>query len=225
MTSTIEKKELNEPDKLQLIFLTATALIKKQIKFVYIGAGILAVIIMLAGGWFIYSGTYEKGAEKLYSEVYQALQKAGSPAGDQAAIKGYKELITRYPRSKSAVSARYRLGNIYFSGQQIDASIVAYQDFLNKSSTESDLVALAYNGLGSCYYIKKDFNKAIESFDMAIKKDKSLSFEAMNYGSMAMVYEAMNNAAKAVEFYKKALGKTTDPMMTLYLKRKIAALG
>ena len=51
------------------------------------------------------------------------------------------------------------------------------------------------------------------------------SFEAMNYGSIARVYEAMNNPAKAVEFYRKALGKTTDPLMTLYLKRKISILG
>jgi hypothetical protein len=47
----------------------------------------------------------------------------------------------------------------------------------------------------------------------------------MNYGSLARVYEAMNNPVKAVEFYRKALGKTTDPLMTLYLKRKISILG
>ena len=103
-------------------------------------------------------------------------------------------------------------------------AVTAYQDFLKKAPSDSDLVTLAYNGLGSCYEMKKDFKKALEYYDNAMKTRTGLSFEAMNYGSIARVYEAMNNPAKAVEFYRKALGKTTDPLMTLYLKRKISIL-
>jgi hypothetical protein len=32
----------------------------------------------------------------------------------------------------------------------------------------------------------------------------------------------MNNMGKALEYYKKALSKTTDPSMELFLKRKIS---
>jgi hypothetical protein len=42
---------------------------------------------------------------------------------------------------------------------------------------------------------------------------------------MARVYEAMNSPAKAAEYFRKALVKTKDPVMTIYLKRKIANLG
>jgi len=35
----------------------------------------------------------------------------------------------------------------------------------------------------------------------------------------------MNHPAKAAEFYRKALDKTTDPLMMMYLKRKISILG
>ena len=58
-----------------------------------------------------------------------------------------------------------------------------------------------------------------------MKTNTASSFEALNYTSMARVHESMNSYAKAVEFYRKALEKTTDPLMTLYLKRKISNLG
>ena len=151
--------------------------------------------------------------------------KTGSSAGDTVAIKGYKDLVDQYPRSGAAVAAYYRLGNLYLGRNEINAAITAYQDFLKKAPSDSDLVTLAYNSLGSCYEIKKDFNKALEIFENAVKTSTGSSFEAMNYDNIARVYEAMNNPVKAVEFYRKALGKTTDPLMTLYLKRKISILG
>ena len=191
----------------------------------YAGAGIFILILMLAGGWYFYQLNYETGAEKMYSKVFDTAQKAGSPAGDPAAIKGYKDLIPKYPRSRAAITAHYRLGNLYFGRHEIDAAILAYQDFLNKAHADSDLVTLAYNGLGACHEVKKDFNKALEYIEIAMKTNTASSFEALNYTSMARVHESMNNPAKAVEFYRKALGKTTDPLMTLYLKRKISNLG
>ncbi len=41
-----------------------------------------------------------------------------------------------------------------------------------------------------------------------MKTNTASSFEALNYTSIARVHEAMNSPAKAVEFYRKALGKT-----------------
>jgi hypothetical protein len=58
-----------------------------------------------------------------------------------------------------------------------------------------------------------------------MKTSTASSFEILNYTSTARVHEAMNSPEKAVEFYRKALGKTTDPLMTLYLKSKISILG
>lgn len=224
-TTKLDKKDLTEPDKLQLVFLRVRTLVEKHRIPLYAGAGIFILILMLAGGWHFYQLNYETGAEKMYSKVFDTAQKAGSPTGDPAAIKGYKDLILKYPRSRAAITALYRLGNLYFGSHEIDAAILAYQDFLNKAPAGSDLVTLAYNGLGACYEVKKDFKKALESIEKAMKTSTASSFEALNYTSMARVHESMNSYAKAVEFYRKALGKTTDPLMTLYLKRKISNLG
>jgi predicted negative regulator of RcsB-dependent stress response len=224
-TTKLDKKDLTEPDKLQLVFLSIRTFVEKHRMRLYAGAGVFILILLLAGGWHFYQLNYEKSAETIYSKVLETAQKAGSPSGDLAAIKGYKDLILKYPRSRAAVTAQYRLGNLYFGRHEIDAAILAYQDFLNRASVDSDLVTLAYNGLGACYESKKDFNKALELIEKAMKTNTASSFEVLNYTSMARVHESMNSNAKAVEFYRKALEKTKDPLMTLYLKRKISNLG
>lgn len=225
MATKLDKKDLIEPDKLQLAFLAVRTFIEAHRIRLYIGTGIFILILSLAGMWHLYQLNYEKGAEKIYSKVSETAQQAGSPAGDPSAIKGYRDLILQYPRSNAAVTAHYRLGNLYRGRHEIDDAILAYQDYLNKTPADSDLVTLAYNSLGACYEEKKDFNKALESLDKAMKTQAASSFEFLNYTSMARVHESMNSNPKAVEFYRKALGKTTDPLMTIYLKRKISNLG
>jgi tetratricopeptide (TPR) repeat protein len=225
MAAKIDKKELLEPDKLQLFFLSIRAFVENHRTRIYAGAGIFLLIILLAGGGYLYQLQYETSAGKMYNRVFEAAIKAGPPSGDTESLKGYKDLINQYSRSSAAVTAYYRLGNLYFNRHEFDAAIGAYQDFLKRSPVESDLITLAYGGLGACHEAKKDFTKALESYEGALKSNSAPSFEAINFSNIARIHEAMNNPAKAVEFYRKALGKTTDPLTTLYLKRKISMLG
>jgi tetratricopeptide (TPR) repeat protein len=225
MAAKMDIHELNEPDKLQLFFLRARAWAEKHRVRIYAGGGIFFLIALLSGGWYLYRINYQTSAGKVYNQIFEAAAKVGSPAGDAEAIKGYKDLISRYPRSRAAVTAYYRLGNLYLGRRDYDAAIGAYQDFLQNSSAESDLMTLAYNGLGTSHEAKKDLNKALEAYDLAIKTSSATSFEALNYSNVARIHEAKNDPGKAAEFYRKALDKTTDPLMTLYLKRKLAILG
>lgn len=225
MATKIDKKELEEPDKLQLFFLNVRAIVEKHRTGIYIGAGIFLLIILLAGGGYFYQLNYEAGAGNLYNRIFDAAAKADPATGETTAIQGYKDLIAQYPRSDAAVTACYRLGNLYFNRKDYDAAIVAYQEFLKKASPQSDLVTLANSGLGNSLEAKKDFGKALEYYEKAMKTPAAASFEVLNYTNIARVYEQMNNPAQAAEYYRKALGKTTDPLMTVYLKRKISILG
>ncbi len=224
MASKIEKKELLEPDKLQLFLLNVRTFAENHRMQIYAGAGIFLLLILLAGGVYIYHLRYETAAAKMYNHIVETAMKAGT-AGDADALKGYKDLIHEYPRSDAAVTAHYRLGSLYYNKSEFDAAIVAYQEFIKKSPSKSDLIPLAYNGLGDCHQAKKDFTRALESYENAIKSYAAFSFEALNFSNMARIHEMMNNPAKAAEFYRKAMDKTTDPLLKLYLKRKISILG
>lgn len=225
MAAKLDKKELNEPDKLQLFFLSMRTFADKHRSKIYLGTGIFLLIVLLSSGFYLYQLNYEANAGKMYSRIFETSMKTGSPAGDAAAIKSYKDLIVQYPRSHAAVVAYYRLGNLHYNRNEIDAASKAYEDFLEKAPVESDLVTLAYSGLGSCYELKKDFNKALDYYNKATNTQTASYFEAMNFSNLGRIYEALNNTAKASEYYRKALEKTTDPLMTIYIKRKIALLG
>jgi len=225
MTPKIDKKELQEPDKLQLIFLTLRSFAEQHRTPIYAGAALLILILLFTGGLYLYWVHYESSAGKEYTRIFETRMKQPSSAGEIEAIKGYKGLITQYPRSRAASTAHYRLGNIYLGRGEIDPAIDSYQEFIKKSSEENDLVTLAYNGLGESYEYKKDFKKALEFYEKTLKTTAAPSFEAMIYSSIARIHEAMSNPAKAGEYYQMALGKTSDPLMTLYFKRKISFLG
>jgi tetratricopeptide (TPR) repeat protein len=225
MAVKIDKKELLEPDKLQILFLNIREFAETYRTRIYAGAGGLLLVFLLAGGWYVYNLHYESSADKMYNRVIEASLKSGSPAGDADAIKSLKELIKQYPKSSTALTVYYRLGNLYYSRKEYDPAIEAYQNYLKTADPDNDLITLAYNGLGACMEAKGDFPKALESYEKAMKTSRAASFEVINFVNVARVYEAMNNPAKASEFYRKALTKTTDPLMTIFLKRKIAILG
>jgi tetratricopeptide (TPR) repeat protein len=225
MVTKMEKKELMEPDKLQTYFINIRAFVENYRTQIYIGTGVFVLMMLLSGGWFLYNLNYETSAGKLYNHVTDKAAKSASPNADVTLLQGYKDLITRYPKSDAAIMAYYRLANIYFSRREFDAAIGEYQEYLKRVDPKNDLITLSYSGLGACHEEKKDFNKALEYYEKAIKTNNASSFEVMNYSNIARVYEALNNSAKAIEYYRKAQLKATDPLMTIYLKRKIAILG
>jgi tetratricopeptide (TPR) repeat protein len=226
MTSKPETMELVETDKLQLFFLKVRGLVEQYRKHIYVASGVFLLLVLSSGGWFLYSLHYETSAFRIYNRIIlENASKPESQRADASLLQGYKDLIAKYPNSDAALLAHYRLGNAHFLRQEYDAAVASYQEYLRKADQRSDLITLAYDGLGACHEAKKDFNKALEYYENALKTKSAPSFEALNYTNIARIYEAMNNAAKAVEYYKKAQGKTADPLLTIYIKRKIAILG
>jgi tetratricopeptide (TPR) repeat protein len=226
MNHKLEKRELEAPDKLTVFFMDIRAFIETHKSRIYVGAGAVALMFLIAGGIYFYQNNYESKAAGLYNDVIAAQQKVGaaSPAAEDSAIKGFKELVARYPRSNAALLVRYRLGNIYLSRHDYDNAKTSYNEFIKAASSDNDLVTLAYNALGVCEEQKREFKKALEFYELAMATKTAASFEALNYISAARACEGLKDNKKAVEFYKKALPTTTDPAMTVLIKRKLSIL-
>ena len=224
MTKKLDKKTLEQPDMLTSFFSKIRTFIETHRKKIYLGSGIFLGIFVLAAGFYLYEMNYQKNATELYNTVLNESLKSNSSAGEESAIKGFKDLIAKYPRSNAAVLGHYRLGNFYHKYKQNDEAVSSYLEFIKHSAPESDLVTLAYNSLGSVEEEKQNLKKALDYYELAMKTKSAPSFEALNYGNIARIHEAMHNNQKAAEFYKKALAKTTDPVMTLLIKRKLSVL-
>jgi len=224
MTNKQEKKELEAPDQVTVFLSKIRTFIETHRSRIYMGAGAVAVLFLLAGGVYFYQMNYENKAANMYNGVFSAQMKANSPDAVDTAIKGYNEIISKYSRSDAALLAQYTLANLYFKKQDYDNAKSTYQQFIDRASQDNDLLTLAYNGMGACEENKKDFKKALEYYEMAMKTKSAASFESLNYQNAARIYEALKDNKKALEFYQKALPKTADPVNTILLKRKISSL-
>jgi tetratricopeptide (TPR) repeat protein len=120
--------------------------------------------------------------------------------------------------------AHFQIGNIAYNLNDIDGSLNAYEEFLKSAPESEDLKTLAFNGMGYCYEAKSDFKNALISFEKAAAVKSVGSFEGITYRNIARIYEEMKNMEKALEYYQKALKKTSDPSMELLLKRKISTI-
>jgi predicted negative regulator of RcsB-dependent stress response len=219
MAGKLSKQELKEPDKFQVMLSQVMMYLAENKQKFYIAGGVLAAVLVIAGGWYLYDLNMEKSAQQSYARVY------GAAGGEGAAAVGiYKDVSAKYPGSRAAALANYRLANLYYRQNDFDGAVKAYEAFLQRTSDKSDLKTLAYMGLAYSYEAKKDFKNALAAFEKASSSKAGQVYEGMNDQNIARVYEAMNDRAKALEYYQKALTKNTDPSAELLIKRKIAML-
>jgi len=189
-----------------------------------IGIALICAVAIAAGIYFYWS-YYSGSALKLYATAQGNILKSGeNKESTDENIGIFKELIDKYPHSWSARMAYYHLGNIYYNSGEIDKAIHSYEKFVSKAGTDKTGVKfLALTSLGYAYEAKKDFKDALKYFEEA-QNTYNIGFEVTGLRNIARAYEELNNKEKALEFYKKALEKTSDPATSLFIKRKISAL-
>lgn len=227
MARKIAKVELKKPDRIHTLLRSIIDYASENSKKIYLLSGIFFLILIVSGGWYFYGLSCEKKAQEMYSSAYSSYKTVNATTDSKKhkdAVNLFEELIKQYPQTNAAQLACYNLGNIYFNLGEIDKSMDAYKQFLNKSSKNNVLTSLAYYGLGYCYEVKKEYANAVKSFDNSSMQGTGKFCLAMNYQSMARVYEEMNKPDKAEEYYKKTLEQTTDPLTERLIKRKISTL-
>ena len=225
MTGKLSKEELKGPDAFQsTVEVITTYISENKTRFFAIVAAVgLAAII--AFGIYMYWNNYQSSAKEMYAKAQNnAALNMETPDGTRENIKVYQELVKKYPHSWSARMSYYHLGNLYYNLDEIDNAITEYKKFVSSSTADSTGIKfLALTALGYCYEAKKDPKAALEYFEKA-QKSNNVGFESMGFRNIARIYEQLNDKNKALENYKNALQKTTDPSMTIFIKRKISSL-
>ncbi len=225
MAAKLSKKELEGPDAFQSTIERLTNYFVENKTRVYVIVSAICLAIVIALSTYFYWSNYQTSALVLYTKAQDNLiRNAEKPQAAKDSIPLFKELIDKYPRSWSAKIAWYNLGNIYHNQGDIDGAIDSYKNYIAATTADNAGIRfLAFTSLGYCYENKKDFKLALSYFEQAQKINNS-GFEAIGYRNIARIYELMNDKKKALENYSSALQKTTDPSMTLFIKRKIATL-
>jgi tetratricopeptide (TPR) repeat protein len=223
------KKELEQPDEFHTMGWHALQYVSEHRDKFYLAGAIVLFVVILSGGWYFYRLDYENKAQALYSSAYNSYSVPGNPKENMRgvylkALGIYEELIEEYPSSHAAKLAPYNMGNLYFNVDNVEKAIESYKTFLKRSKSHDILIALAHHGLGYCYEEAEDYDNALKSFEMSNKNVRGTRLEYINYTNIARIYEKMGKPGGAVDFYRKAVGNTNDPILEMLIKTKIASL-
>lgn len=222
----IKTKDVKKSDTFQERIQGVLHFISENRKRLYLGAGVIAALILIILGWYFYRADYEKNAQKLYAIAFSTYQFSPGAGGESymRAIGLYREVVEKYPGSRAAANALFSLGNLYYRLNDIDRSIKAYEEFLKETGGRNDLRSLAYNGLGYCYESKGDLQKAREAYGNSLKDTIGGAFSGVTYMNMARISVELKDEKSAREYYQKALEQKNEPLIEAMIKRKMADL-
>jgi len=220
MADKATKIRLEDADPLRDFLESLRDYVVENSRRVILIAAVVVGVCLLISGWFFYDRYCENKADGLYQTAF--VEEKTKDA--QEAVKQYESLLDQYPRTNAAAVASYRLGNIFLQEGEFDKAIKFYQGFIEKVSDSNDLKTLAWGGVGAAYERKDDLKQALAAYEKALVTPSLNAFRGMNYQNAARVHEKLDNKAKSLEYYQKALDMGGDPGTEIMIRRKIALL-
>jgi predicted negative regulator of RcsB-dependent stress response len=241
-----KKQDLKKPDE---FVSTMDWLIEASRRHAKILLGIFGGLVLLGAGIgaFVWYGIkQEDSAAALGVEAFRLFQAASTesvvpppqaPSSTQGetvpskrdenfrkAIDLFQQIVSNYPRTKTAVLSRYSLGNSYLELGDYESAISAYQAFIRLKSAPPALVALAQQRLAYAFIGKGDLAQAEKSFEAvvmmkeAFNKDHSL-FE------IGKLKEAQGKKEEAIQKYQEIVKGYPDSLLVSEAKTRLQVLG
>jgi tetratricopeptide (TPR) repeat protein len=225
----ITKRKLKEPD--ELVTLTQRALLFAETHVRKIVAAGVIVLVIVLGYIFFQMWDSKKEAEagrKLSAamEVYQRVSspyREASPPEYKTALGLFDEVIKQYPGTSSGKFSQLYKGNIHLKLGELDEAIKAYQAFLDKAGKERLYRVFGLEGLGYAYEGKKDYPKAVESYQQIVAMGETFQ-SGDAYLSLGRSYERLGKNQEALENYRAYLKTVKKSEMTNAVLRKVSLL-
>ena len=167
-------------------------------------------------------GSYDK-AQVYFSKIMNSKQTAKNKAeacfwlgesayqmGDHNAAGRY---LTQFKKMNGASGlpeyalADYDLGYIYYQKPDYDAAETCFRRFIQATDdTQKDLKSDAYIRLGDCFYMERNYNNAINYYDLATRigkrnADYALYQQGLCYGAKGDVNQKINMLNDLVQNY------------------------
>ena len=225
----ISKKKLKEPDEFMSFTERTYLLISHHLKLIATG-GIVILMILLS--IFFYQRWEKRNEEEAYRkfslavEIYQRVSspyREGSPSEYKNVLEKFDEVITKFPRTSSGKISFLYKGNIHLRLSEFEEATKSYQNFLQKTGKGKLYRLFAMEGLGYAYEGKKDYERALQSYQKILEEGESFQL-ANAYLNMGRCYEKSGKKKEALENYKAFLKVSQKSMMTNVVLKKISIL-
>jgi TolA-binding protein len=177
---------------------------------------IIPIVAALIGIVFIYATVnYFKGQQKsaesaymeainFYHNASQSPDKASQMINYTQCIERFKNIIDKYPRTKSGQYSQLYLADSYYHLGRNEDAIKSYQNILNKSP-RGFTAAWAQLSLGYVYMNQNDSPKAIAAFDQLVIRQPESFLVPEALMQLGKCYEQTGNLGKAVDSYTRLL--------------------
>lgn len=151
--------------------------------------------------------------DALYGLAY-CYTEQGEP--DQAAA-GYARLIQDFPQTRYSVEINMRLGEYYFTMEDLNQAITYYSHVIEKGGPE--YVEKALYKLGWCYYNLDRYQEAIDSFFAVLDLNKSgtITVDSLVNESMDIIARSYTESGGTPALVRKIRTRPADPYSSMIL--------
>ena len=191
-----------------------------------VGAGVVAVALIVVGAWAWYRSQESRGEAALASAtllVQEATPQAG-PDARAKAIAALEGVLRDHGRFSGAAQAAYQLGNLRYASGAYPQARGAYEVALAKGGPAS-LRALSAVSIGYTWEAEKNYGTAAAAYEAALKTmaPKAFLYED-TLMALARVQELGGKSGAAVETYQRLLKELPDTRRADDLKTHLANL-
>ena len=199
----------------------------------HLAISVLALLVLgaAAGGLLVFRARIDKEARTLLAQADDLFRKAISTPisrSDPKAmerierpIKTYQEVIERFPRSRSAVEAAIRLGNIYYQLERYDKALSMFEDYLNRYP-KGRFRFLAGLGVGYSYEEKGELEKASHAYAAALETTSTDPLLPEAYVALARVQASLGRVEDARQVSLKVVEQWPNTGWAEVAKQQLA---
>jgi tetratricopeptide (TPR) repeat protein len=188
--------------------------------------GVVAGLVIIVGGWFVYSNMIkgpkeEKAMAQMWMAQVQFEQDSFQMALENpgGGYSGFLAIIKDFGGTKAANLANYYAGICYLNLRNFDAALSFLNDF------DPDGVvgpSLKYGSLGDVYSELSQMDKAMANYKKAATSSDNELLAPYYLKKLALLHEAQNEAPKALEIYKTIKSKYPNSNEALSIDKYIA---
>ena len=188
--------------------------------------GVVAALVLLVGGWFVYNNLIKQPKEeKAMAQMWMAqvqfeqdsfLMALENPGGGYS---GFLQIIKDYGGTKAGNLANYYAGVSYLNLGNYDAALSFLQDF-NADGLIGPV--MKYGAMGDAYSELNQMDKAMEFYKKAADASENELLTPYYLKKMALLHETQNENDKALEIYRRIKSKYPNSNEALSIDKYIA---
>jgi tetratricopeptide (TPR) repeat protein len=188
--------------------------------------GVLAGLILLVGGWFIYNNMImQPKEEKAMAQMWMAQVQFEQDSFQQAlenpggGYSGFLQIIKDYGGTKAGNLSKYYAGVSYLNLGNYDEALSFLEDF-----KADGLIGpvMKYGTMGDAYSELNQMDKAAEYYKKAADASENQLLTPYYLKKLALLHETQNEVDKALEIYKRIKSKYPNSNEALSIDKYIA---